>query len=198
MKLPCNLTTVFQLLTQHASRGTTSVAFQIGLMSFWLHDEMIAVDLLESLPHVDEKNLGVVGCSGGGTQSSYLGAMDSRIKAASMACTGPDAHFKPTLPDRISGLLCTGSLVRATALCATFLRLHQHQGGRHALYVACRRTTAPCPQCEEPVPRERDADGHLMGILMLALRVGTPGMQGTPAAVAMASRRGRTGSRTGQ
>ena len=28
----------------------------------------------------------MVGCSGGGTQSSYLGAMDSRIKAASMAC----------------------------------------------------------------------------------------------------------------
>ena len=58
----------------------------VGLMSFWLHDEMISIDLLESLPHVDEHNLGVVGCSGGGTQSSYLGAMDPRIKAASMAC----------------------------------------------------------------------------------------------------------------
>jgi hypothetical protein len=30
----------------------------VGLMSFWLHDEMIAVDLLESLPNVDRHNLG--------------------------------------------------------------------------------------------------------------------------------------------
>ena len=48
----------------------------VGLMSFWLHDEMVSLDLLESLPGVDRDNLGVVGCSGGGTQSSYLGAMD--------------------------------------------------------------------------------------------------------------------------
>ena len=47
-------------------------------MSFWLHDEMVSIDLLESLPQVDSDSLGVVGCSGGGTQSSYLGAMDPR------------------------------------------------------------------------------------------------------------------------
>ena len=41
-------------------------------MSFWLHDEMVALDVLEALPHVDAANLGVVGFSGGGTQSSYL------------------------------------------------------------------------------------------------------------------------------
>ena len=51
-------------------------------MSFWLHDEMVSLDLLESLPGVDKDNLGVVGCSGGGTQSSYLGAMDPRVKVS--------------------------------------------------------------------------------------------------------------------
>lgn len=55
-------------------------------MSFWLHDETASLDLLESLPSVDPANLGVVGCSGGGTQASYLGAMDPRVKAASIAC----------------------------------------------------------------------------------------------------------------
>ena len=54
--------------------------------SFWVHDEMRSIDLLASLPFVDAANLGVCGCSGGGTQSSYLGAVDSRIKAASIAC----------------------------------------------------------------------------------------------------------------
>lgn len=47
---------------------------------------MRTIDLLASLPFVDEANLGVTGCSGGGTQSAYLGAADPRIKAASIAC----------------------------------------------------------------------------------------------------------------
>ena len=51
-----------------------------------VHDEMRSIDLLSSLPYVDAENLGVCGCSGGGTQSSYLGAVDGRIKAASIAC----------------------------------------------------------------------------------------------------------------
>ena len=52
---------------------------------------MRSVDLLESFPFVDEERLGVTGCSGGGTQSSYLGAADERIKAASMA--SEDTHM---------------------------------------------------------------------------------------------------------
>jgi dienelactone hydrolase len=54
--------------------------------SFWVHDEMRSVDLMAALPFVDADNLGVCGCSGGGTQSSYLGSVDKRIKAASIAC----------------------------------------------------------------------------------------------------------------
>ena len=39
--------------------------------SFWVHDEMAAVDIMESLPFVDSDNLGVCGCSGGGTQVTH-------------------------------------------------------------------------------------------------------------------------------
>jgi dienelactone hydrolase len=55
-------------------------------MSFWLHDETVSLDLLAAHPMVNADALGVVGCSGGGTQSSYLAAMDPRVKAASIAC----------------------------------------------------------------------------------------------------------------
>jgi hypothetical protein len=70
----------------HEYMGRQLLLNGVGLMSFWLHDEMLSLDLLAGLPYVDEAQLGVVGCSGGGTQSSYLGAMDPRVKAASMAC----------------------------------------------------------------------------------------------------------------
>lgn len=70
----------------HEYMGRQLLLNGIGLMSFWLHDETVSLDLLSSLEYVDSSNLGVVGCSGGGTQSSYLAAMDPRVKAASVAC----------------------------------------------------------------------------------------------------------------
>ena len=54
--------------------------------SFWVHDEMKSIDLLSALPFVDADNIGVAGCSGGGTQSAYVGAVDPRVKAVSIAC----------------------------------------------------------------------------------------------------------------
>ena len=54
--------------------------------SFWVHDEMKSIDLLAALPFVDADNIGVAGCSGGGTQSAYVGAVDPRVKAVSIAC----------------------------------------------------------------------------------------------------------------
>ncbi len=40
------------------------------------------LDLLSEMPEVDKNNLGVTGISGGGSQSWYLPAADSRVKAA--------------------------------------------------------------------------------------------------------------------
>lgn len=58
----------------------------IGAMSWWLWDEQASLDYLASLPYVNASRMGVAGCSGGGTQASYLAAMDHRIAAASIAC----------------------------------------------------------------------------------------------------------------
>eukprot|EP00039_Didymoeca_costata_P002094 m.57479 g.57479 ORF g.57479 m.57479 type:complete len:914 (+) comp11111_c0_seq1:86-2827(+) len=78
--------TLYGSTTEHEYMGRQLLLNGIGLMSFWLHDETVSLDVLSSLSYVDSDNLGVVGCSGGGTQSSYLAAMDPRIKAVSMAC----------------------------------------------------------------------------------------------------------------
>jgi dienelactone hydrolase len=44
------------------------------------------LDLLSSLPEVDPEKLGVTGISGGGSQSWYIAAADSRIKAVAPVC----------------------------------------------------------------------------------------------------------------
>ncbi len=45
-------------------------------------NDIRGVDLLASLPEVDDTRIGVTGCSGGGQQSFYLMAVEDRLKAA--------------------------------------------------------------------------------------------------------------------
>lgn len=53
-----------------------------SLLGIQVTDNMRGVDLLSSLPYVDSDKIGATGTSGGGNQTMWLAAMDSRIKAA--------------------------------------------------------------------------------------------------------------------
>jgi cephalosporin-C deacetylase-like acetyl esterase len=53
---------------------------------YFVWDAMRGLDYLSSRPDVDPDRLGAAGCSGGGTVTTYLAALDDRVKAAAVAC----------------------------------------------------------------------------------------------------------------
>jgi len=72
--------------TAHTMIGVGSILLGQNTARFEIWDGMRAIDYLQSRPDVDPNRIGCVGLSGGGTQTSYFMALDSRIVAASPAC----------------------------------------------------------------------------------------------------------------
>jgi dienelactone hydrolase len=75
--------------------GTTAEHEMLGLQSLlagesiarqMIWDGMRGIDLLQSRLEVDRDRIGATGCSGGGTMTTYLAALDERIRVAAPAC----------------------------------------------------------------------------------------------------------------
>jgi dienelactone hydrolase len=88
-------------------------------------DGMRGVDVLQALPFVDPKRIGVSGCSGGGTLTAYLAALDDRLQVAAPSCyitdwedqllgTGPQ-DAEQQFPDQLKSGLNHADLVEAFA-----------------------------------------------------------------------------------
>jgi hypothetical protein len=55
-------------------------------MRYMVNDGMRAIDYLTSRADVDRSHIGALGCSGGGTATAVLAALDDRVAAAGTAC----------------------------------------------------------------------------------------------------------------
>ncbi len=70
----------------HTMLGVGSILLGRNTARFEIWDGMRAIDYLQSRPEIDPKRIGCTGNSGGGTQTSYLMALDDRIVAAAVSC----------------------------------------------------------------------------------------------------------------
>jgi dienelactone hydrolase len=71
---------------QHFSNGAAAILMGQSVARYFIHDGMRAIDYLVSRPEVDADRIGATGCSGGGTQTTYIAALDPRVKVAAVAC----------------------------------------------------------------------------------------------------------------
>ena len=71
---------------QHWNAGTAAFLINQTLSAYFVWDGMRALDYLTSRPEVDPERIGCTGCSGGGTQATYISALDPRVKVAAPLC----------------------------------------------------------------------------------------------------------------
>lgn len=72
--------------TEHSKLGDQIYLSGINLANIRIWDGIRALDYLLSRPEVDSERIGCTGCSGGGTLTAYLSALDQRINSAVPVC----------------------------------------------------------------------------------------------------------------
>jgi dienelactone hydrolase len=76
----------FSTTQEHMLMGAGSTLLGISIARTMIWDGMRAVDYLQSRADIDPARIGCTGISGGGTMTSYLGALDERIAASAPGC----------------------------------------------------------------------------------------------------------------
>jgi cephalosporin-C deacetylase-like acetyl esterase len=71
---------------EHSQAALQSEVLGEHISRYFVWDAMRAIDYLASRKDVDATRIGAFGCSGGGTVTAYVSALDDRIKAAATAC----------------------------------------------------------------------------------------------------------------
>ena len=98
---------------QHILAGAQSLLAGESFARYRIWDAKRALDYLLSRPEVEMDKIGCTGCSGGGTLTTYISALDPRIKVAAPACymntfrylfTGPTGDSEQSIP----GFLAAG------------------------------------------------------------------------------------------
>src|SRR5262245_26357397 len=71
---------------EHTLIGVGALPVGQNTATYRIWDGIRSLDYLSVRPEIDPKRLGCTGCSGGGTLTSYLMALDDRIVAAAPSC----------------------------------------------------------------------------------------------------------------
>lgn len=71
---------------EHSHANAPMMLIGDNLARYRIWDGMRGIDYLVSRQDVDPNRIGCTGCSGGGTLTTYIAALDERVKAAAPAC----------------------------------------------------------------------------------------------------------------
>ncbi len=77
---------LIQSTTEHSVLGIQALLVGDNMARYMIHDGIRALDYLVSRPEVDPNRVGVTGNSGGGMMTTYLAAVDDRLKVAAPSC----------------------------------------------------------------------------------------------------------------
>jgi dienelactone hydrolase len=110
---------------EHDMVGVQSLLAGESIARYMVWDGMRSIDALQSLSYVDSKRIGISGCSGGGTLTAYLAALDDRLQVAAPSCyitdwedqllgSGPQ-DAEQQFPDQLKSGLNHADLVEAFA-----------------------------------------------------------------------------------
>jgi dienelactone hydrolase len=109
---------------EHIQSGAESILIGESAARFFIWDAKRGIDYLVSRPDVDPTRLGAAGCSGGGALTTFIGAMDPRLKAVVPACypnsyqllfAGPDPDTEMSFPNFLARGLDVADFVEVTA-----------------------------------------------------------------------------------
>jgi dienelactone hydrolase len=76
----------FRSTTEHTLVGAGSIPLGRGTATYRIWDGIRSLDYLAERKEIDASRIGVTGCSGGGTLTSYLMALDDRVACAAPSC----------------------------------------------------------------------------------------------------------------
>jgi cephalosporin-C deacetylase-like acetyl esterase len=71
---------------EHGEANIPAMLVGENLARYFINDSMRGIDYLVGRKEVDTNRIGAFGCSGGGTSTAYLAALDDRLKAVGVAC----------------------------------------------------------------------------------------------------------------
>jgi cephalosporin-C deacetylase-like acetyl esterase len=109
---------------EHIHAGAQATLVGESYTRYFIWDAKRSIDYLVSRPEVDAARVGAAGCSGGGALTTFIGALDQRLKVVIPACfpnsfrllfTGSDPHSEMTLPGHIAIGLDTADFVELSA-----------------------------------------------------------------------------------